>query len=86
MLLKVVSTDTSQDRADRVVLLPWVRFNWEAYRHCLDLLRNLSKLESLYHDIASQAFKFCALYVRKTELRKLCEMVGSGILSNADIC
>ena len=71
----MVSTDTSQDRADRVVLLPWVRFNWEAYRHCLDLLRNLSKLESLYHDIASQAFKFCLKYGRKTELRKLCEMV-----------
>ncbi|OQV11523.1 Eukaryotic translation initiation factor 3 subunit A [Hypsibius exemplaris] len=79
MLLKVVSTDTSQDRADRVVLLPWVRFHWEAYRHCLDLLRNLSKLESLYHDIASQAFKFCALYVRKTELRKLCEMLRNHI-------
>ncbi|KAI5611663.1 eukaryotic translation initiation factor 3 subunit A [Silurus asotus] len=30
----------------------WVKFLWESYRQCLDLLRNNSKVERLYHDIA----------------------------------
>ncbi|CAG2202678.1 EIF3A [Mytilus edulis] len=40
---------------------------------CLDLLRNNSRVERLYQDIAQQAFKFCFKYGRKTEFRKLCD-------------
>nr|XP_037283857.1 eukaryotic translation initiation factor 3 subunit A-like [Rhipicephalus microplus] len=73
LLLSAVSSEDTQDRTDRVVLTPWVKFLWESYRQCLELLRNNSRVESLYHDIARQAFKFCLKYSRKTEFRKLCD-------------
>ncbi|GFV99046.1 eukaryotic translation initiation factor 3 subunit A [Trichonephila clavipes] len=73
LLLSAVSSEDSQDRTDRVVLTPWVKFLWESYRQCLELLRNNSRVERLYHDIAAQAFRFCLKYNRKTEFRKLCD-------------
>ena len=73
ILLSAVSNEDTQDRTDRVVLIPWVKFLWESYRQCLDLLKNNSRTERLYHDIAHQAFRFCIKYNRKTEFRKLCD-------------
>lgn len=73
LLLKAVSGEDTQDRTDRAILTPWVKFLWESYRQCLDLLRNNSRVERLYQDIAQQAFKFCLKYNRKTEFRKLCD-------------
>ncbi|KAH9508602.1 Eukaryotic translation initiation factor 3 subunit A [Bulinus truncatus] len=73
LLLKAVSGEDLQDRTDRAILTPWVKFLWESYRQCLDLLRNNSRVERLYQDIAQQAFKFCLKYARKTEFRKLCD-------------
>lgn len=40
LLLSAVSGDAAQDRMDRTVLSPWLRFLWDSYRNCLDLLRN----------------------------------------------
>jgi len=54
LLLKAVSGEDTQDRTDRAILTPWVKFLWESYRQCLDLLRNNSKVEKLYQDIAQQ--------------------------------
>lgn len=73
ILLSAVSSEVSQDRTDRVVLLPWVKFLWESYRQSLDVLRNYSRTEGLYHDIALKAFQFCIRFNRKTEFRKLCD-------------
>ncbi|KAJ8025425.1 Eukaryotic translation initiation factor 3 subunit A [Holothuria leucospilota] len=73
LLLSAVSGEDVQARTDRVVLIPWVKFLWESYRQCLDLLRNNNRLENLYQDVAYGAFKFCQKYQRKTEFRKLCD-------------
>uniref|UniRef100_A0A672LJD1 Eukaryotic translation initiation factor 3 subunit A n=1 Tax=Sinocyclocheilus grahami TaxID=75366 RepID=A0A672LJD1_SINGR len=70
VLLSAVSGEDTQDRTDRLLLTPWVKFLWESYRQCLDLLRNNSKVERLYHDIAQQVH-CCIIY--RTEFRKLCD-------------
>merc|ERR1712123_63191 len=73
IMLSAVSGEGAQDRSDRTILMPWVKFLWESYCQCLELLRTNSRVERLYHNIAQQAFKFCLKYQRKTEFRKLCD-------------
>jgi len=73
IMLSAVSGEGVQDRADRTHLMPWVKFLWESYCQCLELLRTNPRVERLYHSIAAQAFKFCQKYQRKAEFRKLCE-------------
>lgn len=73
ILLSAVSSEDQQDRSERVKLIPWVRFLWEAYRQCLDILKNNVRTEALYHEVAHRAFQFCIKFNRKTEFRKLCD-------------
>ncbi|XP_067012039.2 eukaryotic translation initiation factor 3 subunit A [Anabrus simplex] len=73
ILLSAVSGEDAQDRSDRTILTPWVKFLWESYCQCLELLRTNAHVETLYHDIARMAFSFCLKYNRKTEFRKLCD-------------
>lgn len=75
LLLKAVSGESSQDRADRDLLAPWLKFVWESYKQCLELLKNNNKVEQLYQQVAKLAFSFCVKYQRKTEFRKLCETI-----------
>nr|XP_043624538.1 eukaryotic translation initiation factor 3 subunit A-like [Erigeron canadensis] len=51
------------------------KFLWETYRTVLDILKNNSKLMALYADTAHHAFQFCKQYKRKTEFRRLCEII-----------
>lgn len=51
-MLSSVSSEDAQDRSDRVLLTPWVKFLWEAYRNVLELLRNNNRVERLYHETA----------------------------------
>lgn len=80
LLMKAVSGEDTQDRTDRAILTPWVKFLWESYRQCLDLLRNNTRVERLYHNIAQQAFQFCIKYNRKTEFRKLCDNLRTHLI------
>lgn len=73
ILMSAVCGEDAQDRSDRTILLPWVKFLWESYCQCLELLKVNSHCENLYHDIAKMAFGFCLKYNRKMEFRKLCE-------------
>uniref|UniRef100_A0A1B6CP13 Eukaryotic translation initiation factor 3 subunit A n=1 Tax=Clastoptera arizonana TaxID=38151 RepID=A0A1B6CP13_9HEMI len=73
ILLSAVSGEDAQDRSDRTILTPWVKFLWESYCQCLELLRTNAHVETLYHDIARMAYQFCLKYNRKTEFRKLCD-------------
>lgn len=63
------------ERTDRELVAPWFKFLWEAYRSCLEILRNNAKLEKLYAMVASRAFGFCIHYRRTTEFRRLCDML-----------
>nr|CAD2136034.1 unnamed protein product [Meloidogyne enterolobii] len=75
LLLSFVSGAVPQDRMDRTVLSPWLRFQWDTYRNCLDLLRNNVYVEQIYHHIARQSFAFCLQYQRRNEFRKLSDML-----------
>nr|XP_043635306.1 eukaryotic translation initiation factor 3 subunit A-like [Erigeron canadensis] len=75
LMLSYVSGEKGKDRSDRELVTPWFKFLWETYRTVLEILRNNSKLMSLYADTAHRAFQFCKQYKRTTEFRRLCEII-----------
>ncbi|VDL61154.1 unnamed protein product [Hymenolepis diminuta] len=75
LMLNAMSADSSQSRTSHTILMPWLKFLWEGYRICLDLVRNNTKFEHVYHRIAREAFQFCVDYRRNTEFRKLGDMI-----------
>ena len=76
LLLSTVSSEGTKERTDRVMLTPWVKFLWESHRNILELLKNNNNLQMVYRDVAKDAFKFCLSYERRTEFRKLCDIVS----------
>lgn len=83
IMLATVSGEQSKDRTDRAIVTPWLKFLWEAYRTVLDILRNNARLEILYQSTAMQAFDFCQKYARKTEFRRLCELLRNHVQTAA---
>ncbi|XP_057546708.1 eukaryotic translation initiation factor 3 subunit A-like [Amaranthus tricolor] len=75
LMLSYVSGEKGKDRSDRELVTPWFKFLWETYRTVLEILRNNSKLESLYAMTAHRAFQFCKQFKRTTEFRRLCEII-----------
>lgn len=59
-----VSGEDAQDRSDRTILTPWVKFLWESYCQCLELLRTNAHVETLYHDIAKMVYSKYKVIVR----------------------
>lgn len=74
-MLLATNFDNVSDRSDRELVVPWLRFMWEIFRHVLDTLKNNSKSEQLYKTVALKAFDFCVTYARKIEFRRLCEIL-----------
>ncbi|CCJ30992.1 unnamed protein product, partial [Pneumocystis jirovecii] len=75
IILSTVSGDQSKDRTDRAVVTPWLKFLWETYRTVLEILKNNARLEQAYQSTVNQAFDFCLKYSRKTEFRRLCDIL-----------
>ncbi|KAJ5788699.1 Eukaryotic translation initiation factor 3 subunit EifCa [Penicillium paradoxum] len=83
ILLATVSGEQSRDRTDRAIVTPWLKFLWETYRTVLEILKNNARLEIMYQSTALQAFKFCQKYTRKTEFRRLCELLRNHVQNAA---
>ncbi|OJJ03201.1 hypothetical protein ASPVEDRAFT_29724 [Aspergillus versicolor CBS 583.65] len=83
ILLATVSGEQSRDRTDRAVVTPWLKFLWETYRTVLEILKNNARLEVMYQTTALQAFQFCFKYTRKTEFRRLCELLRNHVQNAA---
>lgn len=83
ILLSTVSGEQSRDRTDRAILTPWLKFLWETYRTVLEILKNNARLEIMYQATTLQAFQFCQKYVRKTEFRRLCELLRNHVQNAA---
>jgi hypothetical protein len=75
ILLSSMSTDPAKNQRDSLMLLPSLKFLWEIYRAVLDILRSNSKLEHVYHATSVSAFQFCRVYSRRTEFRRLCDLL-----------
>ena len=83
ILLSTVSGEQSRDRTDRAIVTPWLKFLWETYRTVLEILKNNARLEVMYQSTALQAFSFCQKYTRKTEFRRLCELLRNHVQNAA---
>ncbi|PGH19207.1 eukaryotic translation initiation factor 3 subunit A [Polytolypa hystricis UAMH7299] len=83
LLLATVSGEQSRDRTDRAIVTPWLKFLWETYRTVLEILKNNARLEAMYQTTALQAFQFCLKYTRKTEFRRLCELLRNHVQNAA---
>jgi len=52
-----VTSEGSRERAEREILLPWVRHMWDTFRNVMDNLRYTPKLEHVYHAVAVKAMR-----------------------------
>jgi translation initiation factor 3 subunit A len=75
ILMSTMSADPHKNQRDSTMLLPTLKFLWETYRAVLDILKSNSKLEHVYHAAALGALRFCRIYKRRTEFRRLCDML-----------
>lgn len=83
ILLSTVSGEQSRDRTDRAIVTPWLKFLWETYRTVLEILKNNARLEVMYQSTAMLAFTFCQHFTRKTEFRRLCELLRNHVQNAA---
>ncbi|KAH8927704.1 hypothetical protein BT69DRAFT_740272 [Atractiella rhizophila] len=81
LLMGTVSEDKDTDRDYRNQVMPWMRFCWEGYRNCLDVLRNNNRLEGIYLTVALRALRFLLDNKRRVEFRRLSDILRSHLSS-----
>lgn len=59
IMLSTMTEEGEKERADREMVVPWLKFLWETYRAVLDILKTNTKLEHVYHATCIKAFNFC---------------------------
>eukprot|EP00924_Labyrinthula_sp_SR-Ha-C_P008871 augustus_masked-scaffold_2-processed-gene-5.48-mRNA-1 protein AED:0.46 eAED:0.46 QI:0/-1/0/1/-1/1/1/0/936 len=74
LLIEALSSSSTENQ-ERKILVPWLKFLWESFRAVVELLRHQPKLELLYHEIARRAIKFCGDYGRRTELKRMADIL-----------
>ncbi|KAK8814141.1 hypothetical protein WA158_008003 [Blastocystis sp. Blastoise] len=72
ILMSAATTENDDQRVEREVAVPWMKFYWECLRNILDALKNNKPLEGLYHSICRRAFDYCIEYHRTVEFKTLC--------------
>eukprot|EP01033_Poteriospumella_lacustris_P008642 gene8642-6221_t len=77
IVLSAMTEDGANDRTNREMVVPWLKFVWEVYRAAVELLSRITKLDKVYHIVSRRAFQFCQDNNRRTEFRRLCEMLRS---------
>jgi len=73
LLMSSMTSEGAVERAQRELVVPWVRHAWDVFRNVLDTLRNIPRMEACYQWVAFKAFEFCVSFNRTTEFRKLCD-------------
>ena len=76
-----VGGEDFDQRVRRRLLGPWLRYLWDMFRSILDVLKNNSKLDHLYHEVSLKALDYCLRFQRPTEFRRLCELLRSHLLN-----
>ncbi|KRZ69799.1 Eukaryotic translation initiation factor 3 subunit A, partial [Trichinella papuae] len=71
LLLAMAAEEEPLGLIGHLELTPWLRFLWQSYKHCLDLLSNNQHVELLYHIVLERAFYYCLNYRRKSEFCEL---------------
>ena len=81
MLQAQLAGETAKGSVDRETVLPWMRFLWEALRLSLEVCRGSTKVEILYSDLVMKSFDYCVEHQRKSELKRLAEMLRAHLVS-----
>lgn len=69
-----VGGDDESDCTKHPLVSGALRYLWDAYRSVLDVMRNNSNLDSLYHEVVEKALVYCTAHGRTNEFRRLCEI------------
>ncbi len=50
VMLSTMTMESEKERADRDIMVPWLRFLWETYRAVLEVLRTMQKVSHSSQD------------------------------------
>ncbi|KRZ69800.1 Eukaryotic translation initiation factor 3 subunit A, partial [Trichinella papuae] len=82
LLLAMAAEEEPLGLIGHLELTPWLRFLWQSYKHCLDLLSNNQHVELLYHIVLERAFYYCLNYRRKSEFCELGNIEACNCIAN----